>query len=406
MKLNEHLEIDVVRCDDPNSLCLPGRRFVHISQSARMLIDSLESTNSIPEAAQMISRLCSRPVSESEVLNACEALRQRLRENQTSAKSSGLPFGMWLRIPLFPARAVRSICGLFIPFFGRTVIWYGCGIAIVYLAFMLWQVLLSVAPPTALSDIPIAYILFIFSLLCHEFGHATACRMSGVQPSNIGFIMYLVFPAFYADVNAAWGVSREKRIMIDVAGCYIQGLVGLLYSALYVAFHWMPLRISSTAIAYSILISMMPTFRFDGYWLLVDLTGEPFLSRKALQGLRYAFIQRIAGSNREHSAKFSRNSLWIALYGAFTLLMWGVLLASIGNSMPYLLRGTFVAITDVWRTLSAGNMPRIQDVNELLLCLLSIVPVIVCATVALNRASKMLSAKRSDPRPSVDYLAN
>jgi putative peptide zinc metalloprotease protein len=50
--------------------------------------------------------------------------------------------------------------------------------------------------------------LLLVSAIFHECGHATACSYGGARPGAIGVGLYLVWPAFFAEVTDSFRLGR------------------------------------------------------------------------------------------------------------------------------------------------------------------------------------------------------
>ncbi|QBD77686.1 hypothetical protein EPA93_17490 [Ktedonosporobacter rubrisoli] len=117
------------------------------------------------------------------------------------------------------------------------------------------------------------YILCLCSILWHELGHATACRRFHAPLGPIGFCLYIIFPAFYTDVSGIWQLSRKQRAIVDLGGIYFQSMVLLLFYGLYLLTASQLYLFAVASIVGSILFSLNPFLRFDGYWMVTDLLG-------------------------------------------------------------------------------------------------------------------------------------
>jgi putative peptide zinc metalloprotease protein len=114
----------------------------------------------------------------------------------------------------------------------------------------------------------------------HEIGHATACRYGGARPGVMGAGVYLVWPAFYCDVTDAYRLGRAGRLRTDLGGVYFNGIFALLACAAYFATGEEALLLVALMQHMIILQQLMPLLRFDGYYVVSDLTGVPdILSR-------------------------------------------------------------------------------------------------------------------------------
>jgi putative peptide zinc metalloprotease protein len=114
----------------------------------------------------------------------------------------------------------------------------------------------------------------------HEVGHASACRYGGARPGVMGVGIYLVWPAFYCDVTEAYRLDRPGRLRTDLGGVYFNGLFALTAGLAYFATGQEALLLVAFVQHTIVLQQLLPLLRFDGYYVLSDLTGVPdILSR-------------------------------------------------------------------------------------------------------------------------------
>jgi putative peptide zinc metalloprotease protein len=126
-------------------------------------------------------------------------------------------------------------------------------------------------------------LLTFFAIVFHEFGHSSAVSRFGGRPREIGFGLYFIYPALYADVNESWRFRRAQRVAVDLAGLYFQALVMATYAIGYLATGWQPLLYAILLAAVLGLYSLVPFFKFDGYWCLSDALGVPNLRVRAFK---------------------------------------------------------------------------------------------------------------------------
>lgn len=128
----------------------------------------------------------------------------------------------------------------------------------------------------------VLYAAFVLLIFLHEIGHAAASTKFGIKPREIGFGFYWVFPVFYTNVTDIWLLSKGRRIMVNIAGIYMQ----LLINAVLISLYYMgtgrtvlfPLIIANTLSACT---SLIPFFRYDGYWVYSDYWDLPNLQARA-----------------------------------------------------------------------------------------------------------------------------
>ncbi|MEU2717675.1 hypothetical protein [Streptomyces sp. NPDC007205] len=120
-------------------------------------------------------------------------------------------------------------------------------------------------------------LLAIVSCVFHEMGHASACRYGGVRPGAMGCGIYLVWPAFYTDITNSYRLGRGGRIRADLGGVYFNAIFVNVLVLAYVATGFQPLLVAILSVNLEIFQQLLPTLRFDGYYIIADLVGIPDL---------------------------------------------------------------------------------------------------------------------------------
>src|SRR5690606_39740289 len=111
----------------------------------------------------------------------------------------------------------------------------------------------------------------------HEFGHAAACRYGGVRPGVMGCGIYIVWPALFTDITESYRLGRAGRLRADLAGVYFNGIFVLALTALYLATGFEPVLVAVLFVNFEMIQQLLPTLRFDGYYIMSDLIGIPDL---------------------------------------------------------------------------------------------------------------------------------
>ena len=128
--------------------------------------------------------------------------------------------------------------------------------------------------------------LSVASMLFHECGHAAACRYGGARPGVIGMGIYVIWPAFFTNVTDAYRLGRAGRIRTDLGGVYFNAIFVLPLTVTYLATGYAPLACAVVLIHAEIVQQLLPSLRFDGYFILADLIGLPDLFRRIGPTLR------------------------------------------------------------------------------------------------------------------------
>ena len=139
----------------------------------------------------------------------------------------------------------------------------------------------------------------------HEIGHASACRYSGARPGDMGVGLYLVWPAFYCDVTEAYRLNRRGRLRTDLGGVYFNGLFALGCGVAYFLTGAEALLFAAFVQNLIVLQQLLPLLRFDGYYVLSDLTGVPDI----LGRIKPIFRSLVRG--RRHEPKVAELKPWV-----------------------------------------------------------------------------------------------
>ncbi|MBM4170048.1 MAG: hypothetical protein FJ215_12965 [Ignavibacteria bacterium] len=195
---------------------------------------------------------------------------------------------LYVRIPLFSQPFLRPITGVLQVLFVPPVFYLGLFlIAALHLFLYAFVDRPAFSPQTITStDVLLVAVLLFISTLFHELGHSSACHRFGAKHGDIGVGLYLYFPVFYADVTDVWRLKRTERAVVDSAGIYFQLLLVPFFYTAYLLTGHPALLYTIYALNLSIVGSLNPLLRFDGYWLASDLTGIPNLRKRAQETLR------------------------------------------------------------------------------------------------------------------------
>ena len=191
------------------------------------------------------------------------ALRHRRPLLPEGVVNFGARLFTWLHAPIVRLIVFIALAGFDVWLFGFHGIAGGLRSAI-YNPTLMLAVLASVVVATAF----------------HEFGHASALRYSGGRPGVMGVGLYLVWPAFYCDVTDAYRLNRRGRLRTDLGGVYFNSIFALGAGVAYFATGEEAALLAAFVQHMILLQQLLPLMRFDGYYVLTDLTGVPdILSR-------------------------------------------------------------------------------------------------------------------------------
>jgi hypothetical protein len=233
-----------------------------------------------------------------------------------------------MRVTLLPASVVHAVTRRLTWLMPDGVWFWVLFVPVVALAFVSAQRAIGPADPAAATSIRLsAFALMVLSTLAHELGHATACTKSGARAGDIGFGIYWYFPVLFTNLDDVWRLDRWHRARVDAAGLFFQcgfialaGLVAAQIPGAGAIFAGLPVLLAVTVV-----YALNPLLRFDGYWLLCDLSGVPNLRAASQQALRALMGRGIVASGRdragEHAAMLGgRARRALALYAGASVV--------------------------------------------------------------------------------------
>lgn len=165
------------------------------------------------------------------------------------------------------------------------------------------------------SGIVLIILLSIGSAAFHEIGHAAACRYAGVSPGTMGCGIYLVWPVFYTDVTNSYRLGRAGRLRTDLGGVYFNGLFVIGLVALYLHTGLEAFLVAVLATNLEIIRQLLPTFRFDGYYIIADLVGIPDLFKYIKPILKRTFLRHPADARLQILKRWPQRvvAAWVLL---------------------------------------------------------------------------------------------
>lgn len=172
------------------------------------------------------------------------------------------------------------------------------------------------------GNLLLLYLGFAMAKLVHEFGHAFAVKKFGGEVHAMGVTLLVFTPIPYVDATAAWAFrERWKRVMVGCAG-----MIPELFFASIAALVWantgagllnsLAYNVMIVASVSTVIFNINPLLRFDGYYILADLTDSPNLQpRAARQWLHMIEKYAFGGKFTESPARSRKEAVWLSIYG-------------------------------------------------------------------------------------------
>lgn len=134
----------------------------------------------------------------------------------------------------------------------------------------------------------LAVVLGLTKVL-HEFGHGLTCKHFGGECHEMGVMILVLTPCLYCNVSDSWMLPNKwHRAAIGAAGIFVE-----LFLASVATFVWwftesgllnnLCLNLMFISSVSTVIFNGNPLLRYDGYYVLADITEIPNLRQKATQ---------------------------------------------------------------------------------------------------------------------------
>ena len=162
--------------------------------------------------------------------------------------------------------------------------------------------------------------------LLHELGHALMAKRCGCRVPAMGVAFLVMWPMAYTDVTESWKLdSHRKRLMIAGAGIATELVVAAWMLLAWVLLPDGHLRgvaffLATTSIVATLAINASPLMRFDGYFLLCDLLGQPNLHARSFAYARWWLREQLFRLDEPPPEPLSHG--WQQFFIAFAVATW------------------------------------------------------------------------------------
>ncbi len=197
--------------------------------------------------------------------------------------------------------------------------------------------------PTNLLKLGCATMLVIF---IHELGHAFTLKHFGGIVPEIGLLFMCFLPGMYTNTSDQYSlVKRKQRVLVVAAGVIVQIVIWALGVWLLLASPSQSLMqqnsyLLMSAALVTVVLNLNPLNAFDGYYLLVAMTGINNLRKRSLEFYFDLF-------RRQPSPEKISDQAILAIYAPlsiiYTVFVLGYMLWLMGNSI-----GEFLPIVFNW----------------------------------------------------------
>ncbi|MDO8630843.1 MAG: efflux RND transporter periplasmic adaptor subunit, partial [Phycisphaerales bacterium] len=268
-----------------------------------------------------------------------KAIYRRYQLRRKSAAKQKLMSFLFLRVPIlnpnaFLDRTIHLARFLFSRAF--FVFWLMLVAAAICIGASRWDALRQPFDGVLLArNLPLLWLTLVGLKVFHEFGHAYACKHYGGHVPEMGAYFILFTPCAYMDATACWGFTRKReRLIVCLGGMYIESIFASI--AVFVWALTDPSIVNSIAYnviflasVVTILFNINPLMRYDGYYILSDLTEIPNLRSRADQHILAVAKRLLLGLKRPVEPGTRRLRTILLAYGIAAFLYRLTLLISI-----------------------------------------------------------------------------
>jgi putative peptide zinc metalloprotease protein len=282
-----------------------------------------------------------------------------------------------IRIPLFdPDRLLERWLPWYRPLFGwvGAIVWcVVVGLAL-FTAAAHWTELTEDVTDRVLApqNLLLLWLTFPVVKLLHEFGHACATRAWGGEVHEMGIMILVLMPIPYVDATAASAFREtQRRVVVGAAGMIVE-----LFIAALALFLWLEAEPGITrAVLYdvmliagisTVLFNANPLLRFDGYYMLADVTQIPNLRARANQYLGYLAETRLFGVQLPEFEATRGERRWFLFYAVASFIYRVFLMIAIAVfvASEYLVIGVVLAL---WVVVTSFVVPLAKGIGYLAL---------------------------------------
>ncbi len=286
--------------------------------------------------------------------------------------------GMWVfpSIPVIdPERFLerhRTICSLLFSK-GAFVLWLALvGTALWFVARNADRLLSPLQNILSPANLIWMSIVFLLLRALHEFGHAVACKAFGGRVTEIGLIMIAyVLPIPYCDATSSWRfASTTQRVVVSAGGILAETVLAAIAAIVWAStregdlIHTLSYNTMLISGLTTFVFNLNPLLRYDGYYILSDVTDIPNLAQRSKELWKYGaqrFLFGVKNLRPPHvRTRAELTLLWIyhALaipYRLFVLFAIGLVVATSYPGIGLLLVGVLVAVSILYPVLKGAS---------------------------------------------------
>jgi putative peptide zinc metalloprotease protein len=269
--------------DTPSLVRRPDGQTLQLTPLLYAVLEELDGRRGQQELADAVGSKLGRDLTAEDVSALVEKLQPlgvlHGSEPAEAATSNPLLALRW-KVVASDTETTNRLTAPFAFLFSPFILWPVLAAFVGVCWFVLMEKGLASATHNAFSSPGLLLGVFLLGVLSagfHELGHAAACRYGGATPGAMGAGIYLVWPAFYTNVDDSYRLDRRGRLRVDLGGLYFNALVAVVVTGLWLVTRQDALLLGVALQLLQMLRQLAPVIRADGYHILADWTGVPNL---------------------------------------------------------------------------------------------------------------------------------
>ncbi len=185
----------------------------------------------------------------------------------------------------------------------------------------------------------------------HETFHALTCYRYGGRVYETGILFILFIPLTYVNATSSWSFSSKwQRIHVAIAGMFVEIFIACLAIIFWAqqpqsVVGTIALNTAIVAGISSLIFNANPLMRFDGYYILSDMTGLPNLYSHGLQFIKNFTAKWFLGIPPRPIPHKGLKLSFIKMYGVCAFLWRILILFSLGFLASKMAGGLGILIT-------------------------------------------------------------
>jgi len=223
----------------------------------------------------------------------------------------------------------------------------------------------------AVENLLLLWVCFPLVKLLHELGHAYAVKAGGGEVHEMGVMLLIFMPVPYVDASAATGFrSKWQRALVGSAGMLVEILIAALCMLIWAAAEpgWVrsiAFNVMLIAGVSTVVFNGNPLLRFDGYYILSDLTEIPNLGTRGTRHWRYLMERYVFRMMQvEAPPATTGEKRWFIVYTPVALLY--RISVSVAIMLYIASEWFFIGVVlAIWGTAAMLLMPLVKGIDYL-----------------------------------------